>query len=432
MNAQLAATSAGKVSASISQHSDTVDRTAAAADRAVHDRMDIVLKLRIDDRKCNRLHRIDRDALSCTFGIGHWHGSARVADLAVTLKEVAERAGVSRSAVSRTFTEGASVSARTREKVEKAAKALGYKPSLIARSLATSRTKLIGLVADNFQNPAFLEVFDLFTSELQTRGFRPLLVNLSGETSPEKSVDLLRQYSVDGVIVATSTLPASFAHAFHAADIPVIHTFGKFQPGAPVHVVGIDNVSCGAMAARTFADRGYTRVALLAGPRTATSTQDRVAGFQTTAARLGLEVARTCYAGNYTYQAGCDAMGELLSDPDVEAVFCGDDLICMGAMDTARAAGKAIPGDIGFLGFNDIAMAGWAAYALTTIRQPIRDIILGSVDLVVAMVDTPEPQPEIRLFPCSVVERATLRPVARLQGDGGGRASTSDPDPFSA
>lgn len=324
---------------------------------------------------------------------------------------MAELAGVSRSAVSRTFTDGASVSARTREKVEKAAKALGYRPSLIARSLATSRTKLIGLVANNFQNPAFLDVFDLFTSELQKRGFRPLLVNLSGDTSPKKFVELLKQYSVDGVIVATSTLPTSFANAFQTAGIPVIHTFGKYQANANVHVVGIDNEFCGSMAARTFAERGYKRVALLGGPESATSTQDRATGFVGTSKLLGLEVTKTCFAENYTYQAGRVAMGEVMEDRSVEAVFCGDDLICMGAMDAARAAGKAIPEDIGFLGFNDIAMAGWDAYALTTIRQPIRDIIMSSVELVVGMVENPERSPEIRLFPCSVVERGSLRPV---------------------
>jgi len=331
--------------------------------------------------------------------------------LAVTLKEVAELAGVSRSAVSRTFTDGASVSARTREKVEKAAKTLGYRPSLIARSLATNRTKLIGLVANNFQNPAFLDVFDLFTSELQKRELRPLLVNLSGETSPRKIVELLRQYSVDGVIVATSTLPTSFATAFQTAGIPVIHTFGKFQANANVHVVGIDNEYCGAMAAQTFAERGYKTVALLGGPESATSTQDRSTGFVQTAKKLDLDVAKISYAENYTYQAGRDAMREVLDDSRVEAVFCGDDLICMGAMDAARAAGQSIPEDIGFLGFNDIGMASWDSYSLTTIRQPIRDIIMSSVELVVGMVENPGRSPEIRLFPCSVIDRGSLRPV---------------------
>ena len=124
-----------------------------------------------------------------------------------TLKDVAKLAGVSTSAVSRAYTDGASVSAKTRQKIENAASTLGYAPSLIARSLATHRTKLIGLVANNFQNPVFLDVFDLYTRALQQRGYRPLLVNLTDLSDSEKSARLLKQYNVDGVIVATSTLP---------------------------------------------------------------------------------------------------------------------------------------------------------------------------------------------------------------------------------
>ena len=120
--------------------------------------------------------------------------------MAVTLKQVAKRAGVSASAVSRTFTQGASVSEKTRKKVESAAAAMGYSPNFLARSLTTRRTKMIGLVSNNFHNPIFLEVFDLFTRGLQECDLRPLLVNLTDQTDPEASVKMLRQYSVDGVI----------------------------------------------------------------------------------------------------------------------------------------------------------------------------------------------------------------------------------------
>ncbi len=330
--------------------------------------------------------------------------------LAVTLKDVAERAGVSRSAVSRTFTEGASISDKTRRKVEKAAREMGYRPSLIARSLATNRTKLIGLVANNFRNPVFLEVFDLFTQTLQKRGYRPLLVNLSTETDPEKSLDMLRQYRVDGVIVATSTLPPSFPSAFRKAGVPVIHAFGKFDSHADIHVVGIDNQRCGQMAAQTLFDRGYRAIGVIGGPQSATSTQDRLAGFEQRLKQLGIEQADVRFAHNYSYSAGRDAMIDLMSEKQVEAVFCGDDVICMGAMDAARSHGLSIPDEIGFLGFNDMNMAGWAAYDLTTIHQPTSDIISSAVELVVAMVDTPERSTETRLFPCSIVERSSLRP----------------------
>ena len=329
----------------------------------------------------------------------------------ITLKDVAELAGVSRSAVSRTFTAGASVSKKTRARVEQAARTLGYSPSFIARSLTTKRTKLIGLVANNFQNPAFLQVFDLYTRALQQLELRPLLVNLTNETDPEQSVRMLQQYSVDGVIVATSTLPPGFSKAFRQAHVPVVHAFGRFDPIANVHIVGIDNNQCGRMAAQTLVDRGYDNIAIIGGPQYATSTQDRIAGFSQRMRELGLAISDISYAENYSYAAGGRAMQSLLRRGSAEVVFCGDDLICMGAIDAVRANGMSIPNDIGFLGFNDMDMASWGAYQLTTIHQPIADIILSSINLLVELADNETRKPEIRLFPCSIVERATLRPI---------------------
>ena len=123
----------------------------------------------------------------------------------------------------------------------------------------------------------FLQVFDRFTKRLQDQGLRPLLVNLSGETDPENSVRMLRQYSADAVIVASSTLPVSFAQSFHDAGMRVVHSFGRHTEAPRVHVVGIDNIAAGRLAAQTLIDRGYCKIGMMAGPASATSTQDRIA-----------------------------------------------------------------------------------------------------------------------------------------------------------
>jgi DNA-binding LacI/PurR family transcriptional regulator len=329
--------------------------------------------------------------------------------MAVTLKEVAERAGVSRSAVSRTFTDGASVSARTRAKVEEAAAALGYAPNALASSLTTGRTKLIGLVVNNFHNPLILEVFDLFTKGLQDRGLRPLLVNLTDATDPAATVRMLRQYSVDGVIVASSTLPSSFAEAFKGAGLPVVHAFGRASARPDVSVVGIDNVACGRMAAQALIRRGYGQVAFLGGPRGATSTQDRAAGFLGTLAEHPAIKVSVSYASDYTFDAGREKMQLLLQDGRAEAYFCGDDLLAVGALSAIREAGLSVPQDIGLIGLNDMEMARWQVIGLTTIRQPVAEIIAAAIEMVVATIAAPDQVPEVRLFPCEVVERGTLR-----------------------
>ena len=329
----------------------------------------------------------------------------------VTLKDVAERAGVSRSAVSRTFTTGASVSDKTRRKVEKAASELGYQPNALASSLTTGRTKLIGLISNNFHNPIFLEVFDLFTRGLQERGLRPLLVNLTDETDPGNSVRLLQQYSVDGVIVASSTLSPDFAKAFRDAGMPVVHSFGRFDASPHVHVVGIDNVECGRMAARELAARGYRRVAFLGGPESATSTQDRFQGFMDEMARRPDIAVSYSFAQAYSFDAGRVEMTKQLLTDRAEAYFCGDDVLSIGALSAIQSAGLRCPEDVGVIGLNDMEIARWENIALTTVRQPIRQIIESSIELVVAMLDDPARYPEARLFPCEVVERSTLRPA---------------------
>ncbi len=331
--------------------------------------------------------------------------------MAVTLKEVAQRAGVSRSAVSRTFTPGASVSGKTRAKVEQAALELGYHPNALASGLTTGRTKLIGLVSNNFHNPVFLEVFDLFTRGLQDKGLRPLLVNLTDETDPEASLRMLRQYSVDGVVVASSTLPPGFGRAFRDAGMPVVHAFGRHGGAPGVDVVGIDNRECGRMAARTLVARGYRRVAFMGGPESATSTQDRFAGFREALAGHPDIAVSHSFATGYTFEAGRREMLRLAADGPAEAYFCGDDVLSIGALSALRDSGYSVPGDVGLIGLNDMEMAGWQNIDLTTIRQPIPEIVEASIRLICTMLSEAAHQPQAHVFACEIIERGTLRAV---------------------
>ena len=327
----------------------------------------------------------------------------------VTLKDVAQLAGVSRSAVSRTFTEGASVSEKTRLKVMRAAEQLGYHPNALASGLTTGRTKLIGLISNNFHNPIFLEVFDLFTRGLQARGLRPLIINLSDETDPAQSVRQLRQYSVDGVLVASSTVATDFARAFRDAGMPVVHTFGRCAAAPPIHVVGIDNVECGRMAARALLDRGYRRLAFVGGPDSATSTQARRRGCLEVAGATSGAAASHSFAETYSFDAGRAEMQRVLGQGAAEAYFCGDDVLSIGAMSGLQSAGLRIPEDVGVIGLNDMEMARWNNIDLTTLRQPLAQIIETSIELVVSMLAAPDSPPRSILFPAELMERGTLR-----------------------
>ena len=293
----------------------------------------------------------------------------------------------------------------------KAASALGYQPNFMARSLMTGRTALIGLVSNNFNNPAFMEIFDLFTRKLQERGLRPLLANLSGNSDPGQAVAMLRQYSVDAVIVASSTVSKAFIDGCLAAEIPVVHAFGKPSGQSAIHVVGADNVQGGTLAAQTLLQLGYGKIAFLGGPRSASSTVDRLKGFRDGLKAKGQAPIVEVFANSYSHEDGRQRMCQLLIDASIEAVFCGDDILAIGALDACKEAGKSVPADVGILGFNDIAMASWAAYDLSTIRQPIAEIIITAVEQAIRLVADHQLQPKPQRFACEVVLRGTLRKV---------------------
>jgi DNA-binding LacI/PurR family transcriptional regulator len=335
----------------------------------------------------------------------------------VTAREVAELAGVSISAVSRVFTKGASVSAATRSKVLDATSSLGYQPNLLARSLMTRRTELIGLISNNFDNPAFMEIFDLFTRRLQQQGLRPLLVNLSDGVPPNGALGMLLQYSVDGVIVASSPLHRELAQACVEARVPVVQAFGRPIGKVAITAVGADNVQGGRLAAQLLCEHDYRRIAYLGGPRTAPSTEDRVKGFRSRLLADGLRPVTEVYGNSFSYEAGNTLMRQLLKSGNIDAVFCGDDILAMGAIDACREAGVSVPGDIGIIGFDDMPMASWSAYNLTTVRQPLGDIIVTAVELILAIVDQPQRAPETRLFACEAIVRGTLRAPARRSSD---------------
>jgi DNA-binding LacI/PurR family transcriptional regulator len=174
-------------------------------------------------------------------------------------------------------------------------------------------------------------------------------------------------------------------------------------------VVGIDNVECGRIAARALLDRGYRRIAFLGGPQNATSTIDRRAGFREVLADHPDVDLTESFAAAYSFDAGRDEMQRLLQSDPAEAYFCGDDVLSIGALSSVDLHGMRVPEDIGLIGLNDMEMARWENINLTTIRQPIRQIIDSSIELVVAMLEDPDRYPEARLFPCSLVERGTLR-----------------------
>ncbi len=333
--------------------------------------------------------------------------SARLKDRRVTAQEVAKTAGVSISAVSRTFTTGASVSPKMRKKVLAAAKKLGYRPNMIARSLMTRRTELVGLLIGDFANPVYLQIIDLLTLKLQARNFRPLVLNFSHGGDANTALEMALQYQVDGIIVASSTVAPALAETYSDAGLPVVVLFGRGSEASPLTSVVVDNIAGGCAAADLLLDRGYRELGVIIGPEDSTPAQDRLAGFRS---RLNGAPLRSASAHAYTYEEGVRAANALLADaPQLDAVFCASDVLAMAMVDVARQKGLAIPKEFGIVGFGDYTMANMISYQLTTIRQPYEQIVDAAIDLVVARMASPHMEPETRMLRCRLVERETVR-----------------------
>ena len=178
-----------------------------------------------------------------------------------------------------------------------------------------------------------------------------------------------------------------------------------------IAVAGVDNVAGGKLAASTLVARGYRRIAFLGGPESASSTTDRLKGLSQGLATHGLKPRAALFSTSYSHDAGQTLMRALLKKGGIDAVFCGDDILAIGALDACIEGKVRVPKDIGILGFNDIAMAGWPAYGLTTIRQPIAKIISAAVEMIAAMTEGVASAPPSRHFGCSLIERRSLKPV---------------------
>lgn len=344
-------------------------------------------------------------------------GSRSAFPTRASAQDVADKAGVSISAVSRTFTHGASVSAAMRKRVEAAAEALGFRPNHAARSLVTGRTELIGLVSNHFANPAFLEVFDHFTRQLQSRGLRPLLANLDERGGADAALEMMLKYNVDAVLVATSAPPSGFTARCVAAGLPVMHLFGRAGSSPAVPAVTVDNVAAGVRVGELMIAHGLRSPAFLGASRTDAASKDRCRGFERALAAQGFQLAAKHFGGDYSHEHGRLGMHALLEGwPSIDGVFCGDDIIALGALDACRERGIAVPDNVSIIGFDDMPLAAWASYRLTTVRQPIGLMVEHAIAEIAAWLSNPGQVPAPRVFDTDIIERGSLIAAPHVKG----------------
>ncbi|GLZ79729.1 LacI family transcriptional regulator [Actinorhabdospora filicis] len=290
-----------------------------------------------------------------------------------TLEQVARLAGVSRATVSRVVNGGAGVSAAVRDAVRAAVDSLGYVPNPAARSLVTRRTDSIALVVSEStaqvfgDDPFFADIVRGVSAELELSDKQ--LVLLTTDTAAGR--DRVRRYTsahVDGVLLVSHHGNDPLYTALNAQGPPVV-CGGRPLYAANTSYVDVDNTGGAYKAVDYLIRAGRRRIATIAGPQDMNAGVDRLTGYRAAVQKHGRR-AIVAY-GDFSRDSGQAAMHALLADePDLDAVFCGSDLMAVGALASLRAKGRRVPDDVAVIGFDDIQQARYAEPPLTTVHQP--------------------------------------------------------------
>lgn len=323
----------------------------------------------------------------------------------LTARQLAALIGVSQSTVSRAFTPGSSISPALRERVLKSARELGYQPNAIASMLTRRRTNIVGIVVSDMRNPFYPGLIERLTQGLQRIGLQSLLFNVTPGAAVEEQLLAIRSYNLDAVVIISATVLSERTLLWATEGRRAILL--NRRSTEDLCSICCDNTAGARAVVDHFHAIGRRRIGYVAGLSKTAVGIERQGAFVTRLAELGMRLAGTAGYESYSYEAGWRAALELLpAKPD--AIFFASDILALGGMDALRReAGVAIPDDIAVAGFDDIAMAAWPAYRLTTYRQPIDDIVATTIELVRAEPGRPAVR---RSLPGELIVRASTVP----------------------
>ncbi|WP_174803339.1 substrate-binding domain-containing protein [Martelella limonii] len=327
----------------------------------------------------------------------------------VSAQEVARRAGVSRSAVSRTFTPGASVSAETRRKVLAAAEELGYHVNHLARGLMRNESGIVCLIASEVATPYRSALVSAMTQKLQDAGKIAMLVNTDRS---DGSVDAaLRQaisYRADASIILSGLPDKSIVKLCLKNGLRLVLINRDDDQEGPFRI-SFDNDEAARRILTAFLRAGCRRLAFANSAAMTPSLMARETGFIKAAEAEGIEVIVERY-GNTSYSTGRMLAQRLLTRADrPDGVFCANDLIACGFMDAARQQfSLSIPDQLSVAGFDNIEQAGWGSYDLTTFSQPVDAIADCAVDWLGVTQQVALADPSVTLH-ADLVWRSSIR-----------------------
>lgn len=319
----------------------------------------------------------------------------------VTIKDVAREAGVAISTVSYALNDSAPVKAETRERILKAVEELGYRPSTIARGLATRRTNAIGLIIPRpagkaFSDQVLLDLLRGIGDAANGQGYNILLAFENSKDSEHDYWSIYRTKAVDGILFMSPKVNETRYYELVDRKFPFV-LLGRSLERQDMNVVDIDNVVGGYQATEHLIVLGHTKIGFISpGPLSYLLSADRLQGYKQALEDYELPYNEELVAvGSFTQESGYSAMQELLQrDVQLSAVFVGDDLLALGAMEAIRAAGLRIPEDVAVLGFNDSLAARIANPSLTSVRVPTYETGFQGTEILIRNIRYPKTKPK--------------------------------------
>ncbi len=340
---------------------------------------------------------------------------------AVTSIDVAKAAGVSQSAVSRTFTPGTAVSEATRLKVLDAAKKLGYRPNAIARTLSTSRSRIIGVVLSTLDNQFYPAAIEHLSRSLQEHGLHVMLFFAEGR-DVDGALSQLLTYQLDGVVIASATLSSRLARECTAMGIPVV-MFNRSAASTQTSSVTSNNIEGGRLAANHLLDCGCDRIAYLAGRSDSSTNRDREAGVNLALLERGHTLVFR-EDGSYEPAMAKEATRRLMSAPQPpDGLIVASDYMAFAALDTLRnELGFEVPSQVCVVSFDDVPAAAWGAYALTTVAQSIPAMVHSTVSILLEQFSDQAMVARDVIVSSRLIVRSTTS-AARVEGQVKGQKS---------
>ncbi|MBL4645512.1 MAG: LacI family DNA-binding transcriptional regulator [Rhizobiales bacterium] len=306
-----------------------------------------------------------------------------------TETDVAKLAGVSQSAVSRSFTPGASVAENTRKKILEAADELGYQPNLLARSLVTNKSNIIALAISHLENPFYAQVVKELSEQLRATGRHILLYTTPSDQETDPALERVLSYRIDGLILAATKASTELRLQCLKSGVPIVQINRETQLPAICTVRG-ENRRVGEQVAEFFLAGGHKRFAFIGGTAKSGTSRVRQEGYVDTLKAHGIDDVQITQ-GDYTFEAAALAAHSLLSwDKRPDAIFCTSDYTAFAVLDVAkRGFGLKVPQDISVVGVDDVPEASHAVYDLTTFSLPASALVAEAIQVLDLMIENP-------------------------------------------